>query len=54
VVIHDPHAGLGIGMEDGGIEFDEGAVFPKRGIAGEVEAHAVGDHGQTVVVLRIT
>ena len=54
MVVHDPNAGLGIRVEDGGVELDECAVFPKRGIAGAVETHAIGDHGQTVVAPRIT
>lgn len=33
------------GVEDSAIEFEEGAVFPKRGRAGSVEAEAAGDFG---------
>jgi len=53
VVINNANFGLGEGVENGAVEFDESPIFPKSGWAGGIEAEPAGDFGQKVVAIFI-
>lgn len=53
MVVDDANFGLGEGVKNSAVEFDEGLIFPKSRWAGGIEAESAGDFGQEIVTVFV-
>src|ERR1700687_3296250 len=53
VVIDHGHSRLSKRMENGSVQFDQSAIFPKRPIGSGVETQMLAYHRQNIVTLNV-